>query len=179
MILLIGLGNPGKEYTLTRHNAGFLFLDAFARSHDASDWKSERKVFGDVLRLTIAEKPIVLLKPSTFMNLSGKAVAAAVSFYKSTPQDLCIIHDDLAFPLGAIRLKKNGSSGGHNGVQSIIDTLGTQEFTRLRIGIAPEIATPIRHEHFVVEKFSKDEKKKLSTVLSQGKEILDKYIQLK
>ncbi len=128
--LLIGLGNPGPEYENTRHNAGFLILDRIAQRLGAP-WSLERKFHGWVARTD----GLILLKPKTFMNLSGKSVAAVSGFYRIPPADMLVIFDDVALPGGKLRLKPFGSAGGHNGIKSMIASLGSDQFPRLRFGV--------------------------------------------
>lgn len=131
--LVVGLGNPGPRYAHTRHNAGFMVVDAFAARHGVSvdrfGWQAlyaELRVGGD---------RVVLLKPQTYMNLSGESVAPALRWYKCTLQDLIVIYDDMDLPLGRLRLRLAGSSGGHNGMKSLIEHLGSDQFPRIRVGI--------------------------------------------
>ncbi|HNZ83885.1 MAG TPA: aminoacyl-tRNA hydrolase [Candidatus Pacearchaeota archaeon] len=126
MYLIAGLGNPGKEYQNTRHNLGFMALDLLA-----SDW--EEKFDALISKTQISNKDVVLVKPQTFMNLSGKAISQIMNFYKI--KDLIVIHDEMDIDLGKVKISENKNSGGHKGVQSIIDLLGTKEFIRIRIGI--------------------------------------------
>lgn len=135
MKLFVGLGNPGKEYEYTRHNMGFIVLDKFAEmangSFDRSDFKGE---YG-IIKNPSFNEPIIILKPQTFMNLSGQSVRSLANFYKLTPEDIVVVYDDMAIEEGSIRLRLNGSSGGHKGMQNIIDLFGTDQFKRIRIGI--------------------------------------------
>ncbi|KPN74521.1 aminoacyl-tRNA hydrolase [Neisseria sp. 74A18] len=132
--LIVGLGNPGAEYTHTRHNAGFWLIDELAWAWNAR-LKEEKKFFGEVARVTRPEGEIWLLKPNTFMNRSGQAVAALVSFYKIKPEEILVVHDELDIPCGRIRFKLGGGNGGHNGLKDIQARLGTPGFYRLRLGI--------------------------------------------
>ncbi|NIP96276.1 MAG: aminoacyl-tRNA hydrolase, partial [Akkermansiaceae bacterium] len=129
--LVVGLGNPGKEYAGTRHNVGFEVLDRLAVS-DGLEFKRERKWHCE---LTRTKAGIFLLKPLTYMNLSGRAVAAAAHFYKIAPTGILVVFDDVALPLGQVRFRLSGGDGGHNGIRSLISELGTREFPRLKIGI--------------------------------------------
>ena len=135
MKLIIGLGNPGHRYVNNRHNVGFKCLDLFAREHGIS--LTQRRALSKLGTGEVAGTKIVLAKPQTFMNLSGEAVSALVRRYKLSVQDILVIYDDLDLPLGKIRIREKGSSGGHNGLKSIISHLGTQDFPRIRVGIAP------------------------------------------
>lgn len=132
--LIVGLGNPGAEYTHTRHNAGFWLIDELAWAWNAR-LKEEKKFFGEVARVTRPEGEIWLLKPNTFMNRSGQAVAALASFYKIKPEEILVVHDELDIPCGRIRFKLGGGNGGHNGLKDIQVRLGTPGFYRLRLGI--------------------------------------------
>jgi len=131
--LIVGLGNIGKEYATTRHNIGFWVADELARRYDMTFGKKERKaVCADG---TIQNKRVLIAKPQTYMNLSGEAVRALCDFYKIPNTQVIVVHDDLDLPLGTLRIRPTGSAGGQNGVKSIIQHLGTQEFTRVRCGI--------------------------------------------
>jgi PTH1 family peptidyl-tRNA hydrolase len=132
--LIVGLGNPGPKYEQTRHNVGFVFVDEVARAHGAA-FKPENKFHGDVCKLSLAGDDVWLLKPGTFMNRSGQAVAALARFYKIPPEAVLVVHDELDIPAGALRLKQSGGHGGHNGLRDIINQLGSKDFLRLRIGI--------------------------------------------
>jgi len=132
--LIVGLGNPGREYEATRHNAGFWWVDAVASGKSAS-FKPEKKFHGLAARLAVNNREVWLLKPETFMNLSGRAVSALAGFYKITPDEILVVHDELDLPPGTVRLKKGGGHGGHNGLKDIIAQLGTPDFWRLRLGI--------------------------------------------
>ena len=137
MKLIVGLGNPGIEYQYTYHNLGFLTVDVLANEQNVA--VSNRHCKALTGRILIGSEPILLAKPETFMNLSGLAVRELVSNYEVEPgSDLIVIHDELDLPFGAVRIKQRGGSAGHNGLESILAALGTDEFLRIRIGIAPE-----------------------------------------
>lgn len=131
--LIVGLGNIGAEYERTRHNAGFWFVDLLAAQHKAR-FKLETKFFGEVAKL--GEQDIVLLKPNTFMNASGRAVKAIASFYKIAPANILVVHDELDLPVGSMKLKIGGGNGGHNGLRDIDAQLATRDYWRLRVGIS-------------------------------------------
>lgn len=135
MKLFVGLGNPGKEYEWTRHNMGFVTLDKFAEmangSFDHSDFKGE---YG-IIKNPLFSEPIIILKPQTYMNLSGTSVRPLADFYKLTPDDIVVVYDDMAIEEGSIRLRLDGSSGGHKGMQNIIDMFSSNKFRRIRVGI--------------------------------------------
>ena len=132
--LIAGLGNPGREYEGTRHNAGFWWIEEFARTHGGT-FKAESKFHGLVARSQVNGKEILLLKPQTFMNASGRAVAALAQFYKITAAEIWVVHDELDLPPGSAKLKFGGGPGGHNGLKDMIAHFDTRDFWRLRIGI--------------------------------------------
>lgn len=132
--LIAGLGNPGGEYEHTRHNAGFWLLDELAWQWKAV-FKEEKKFFGEVARAAQPDGDVWLVKPTTFMNRSGQAVAALAQFYKIKPEEILVVHDELDIPCGRIRFKLGGGNGGHNGLKDIQAWLGTPDFYRLRLGI--------------------------------------------
>lgn len=132
--LIVGLGNPGREYETTRHNVGFRWADELARQQNLS-FKSEAKFHGLMARGQLHGNEVLLLKPQTFMNVSGRSVGALVQFYKIAPAEMLVVHDELDLPPGVARLKLGGGHGGHNGLKDIIAHLGTRDFWRLRLGI--------------------------------------------
>ncbi|MEK7183324.1 MAG: aminoacyl-tRNA hydrolase, partial [Patescibacteria group bacterium] len=173
-LLIVGLGNPGKEYINTRHNAGFLALDALAEALQEK-WKLNKTAKAEVIETRYFDKKIILAKPQTFMNLSGHSVASLVGKYQVNPQDVWIVSDDAVLPLGTLRVRTGGSAGGHNGLKSIIEKLKREDFVRFRIGVnEPPANIPL--ENYVVQKFSKSELKKLATVIEKTREIILKSI---
>jgi peptidyl-tRNA hydrolase, PTH1 family len=175
MLLIIGLGNPGEKYFETRHNVGFDFLDKLKTAKDFPDFSFNQKFKAEISQ----QKETVLVKPQTFMNLSGEAVRSLLNFYKLSPDNILVVHDDKDIALGEYRLATDSSSAGHNGVQDIIDKLGTQKFKRIRIGIGLNSDSPAdlsaeasaKAEVFVLQKFSDLEKEKVDNVLE---EVLEK-----
>ncbi len=131
--LIVGLGNPGGEHELDRHNAGFWFVDLLAGSCGAR-FKEERKFNGELCRIVIGSNEVRLLKPMTYMNRSGQAIQAVCSYFKITPAEVLVVHDELDLPPGTARLKKGGGHGGHNGLRSVVSQIG-RDFFRLRLGI--------------------------------------------
>lgn len=176
MKLIVGLGNPGKQYERTRHNAGFRGVLAFREMHG--------RVFGGWTTRYEAElsegrperEKIILMLPQTYMNLSGDAVGEAVAFWKLTPADVLMVYDEADIPLGNVRIRANGSAGGHNGVKSILERLGTQEVARIRIGIGTERAELVPIEDYVLEKFSADEEKVLAPALETTAKAIDAWL---
>lgn len=156
MKLIVGLGNPGAEYALTRHNVGFVAVDILAENLGAS-FSVNKKFNAEISEAKNGRKKIILAKPRTFMNESGKSVRAIANFYKIKSSDIIVLHDDKDIGLGEYKIQLNRSSAGHNGVQSVIDHLGTQNFYRLRIGIRPKKEISDTSD-FVLGKISKNEK---------------------
>ena len=163
--LIVGLGNPGKQYEETRHNVGFMVLDRLAAAsgavfQSAPKWQSH-----------LAKLPgsgVILLKPQTFMNLSGRAIQQILSFHKWTPEQMLVIYDDVALPLGTLRFREKGSAGGHNGIKSILQHLGNDAFPRLKIGIGG--SQPGEMVGHVLGKFSPDERPLLENTLATALE---------
>ncbi len=169
MYLIVGLGNPGAEYERTRHNLGFMLIDRLAAEANATVKRSECRSY--VGNAQIENERVMLVKPQTFMNLSGEAVGCLQQKYECDASSLIVISDDLALPFGTIRLRERGTAGGHNGLKSIISALGTNEFMRLRIGIQPE--HPLNDaKRFVLDEFAKVEKESLPEVLESGAQAL-------
>jgi PTH1 family peptidyl-tRNA hydrolase len=131
--LVVGLGNPGSEYELTRHNAGFLTVDLLAENLRANYWKDEAGARVAVVRL--GDEELVLAEPQTFMNVSGKAIEKVLDSYGISVRQMVVVHDDIDLPAGAVRVKREGGHGGHNGLRSIIEEIGSGDFVRVRIGI--------------------------------------------
>ena len=162
MKLIAGLGNIGNKYTFTRHNVGFVLIDSIALNSGLNFRENSRlKCIMTNLGDTI------LMKPTTFMNLSGEAVRAVMDYYKIPIEDILIVYDDLSLELGRIRFRTNGSDGGHNGIKSVIQHLGTKDVARLKIGIGPQPNLP--SEVFVLQNFSKEELEKLKETLTKAK----------
>ena len=133
MKLVVGLGNPGRQYEATKHNIGFMVIDAIAEGVTHTPWREEQKA--EVCSFTLDGEKILLVKPQTFMNASGEAVGPLMRYYKIDPSDVYCIYDDMDLPVGKLRIRPNGSSGGHNGIKSLIAHLGTKNFPRFRVGI--------------------------------------------
>ena len=172
--LIIGLGNPGREYETTRHNVGFRWVDEFARLHNLS-FKNETKFHGLAARGQLHGREMLLLKPQTFMNASGRAVGALAQFYKIAPAEILVVHDDLDLPPGVARLKLGGGHGGHNGLKDIIAHLGTGDFWRLRLGIGHpgERAEVV---NFVLNDPRKEERALIEQAVQRALEISDLII---
>lgn len=161
MILLVGLGNPGTEYALTRHNVGFMAVDEIVHRYSFDGWTKKFK--GEVCAGSIDGEKVMVLKPHTYMNLSGEAVSAVASFYKIPPEKIYVFHDDMDLPVGRLKVKQGGGSGGHNGIKSIDAHLG-QNYHRVRIGV-DKPATREQVVSWVLSKFSANDKKTLDELV--------------
>ena len=171
MKLIVGLGNPGRKYEATRHNAGFWWLDAVARAARA-DFRREARFFGEVARVPGAD--LWLLKPDTYMNESGRAVATLAMFYRIQPAEILVAHDELDLPPGGVKLKFGGGLSGHNGLRDVAPALGTQDFWRLRIGIGhPRDLAQGQQEvvDFVLHPPRADERKAIDAALDKAMEV--------
>ncbi|MFN7160597.1 MAG: aminoacyl-tRNA hydrolase [Candidatus Gracilibacteria bacterium] len=137
MKLIVGLGNPGKEYETTRHNAGFMAVDFLQKKFSLADWKIEKSMKAELTKGSINGTTVILAKPTTYMNLSGESVVAIKNFYKIEEKDILIVFDDVDLPIETLRFREKGSAGTHNGMRSIVQLLGSEDFPRLKIGIQP------------------------------------------
>jgi PTH1 family peptidyl-tRNA hydrolase len=169
MKIIVGLGNPGRKFEKTRHNLGFMVLDRFARKNKFPKFKMKKEFLATVSEKKIGKEKIILAKPQTFMNNSGLAVKRIFEKLRTSnieplTSNLWVIHDDLDIPFGKIKISFGRGSGGHKGVQSIIDEIGRKDFVRFRIGIGKK-EVGIRKKEFVLEKFSKKEEKILKKVI--------------
>lgn len=157
--LVVGLGNPGARYSITRHNAGFLTIDLFAQEHGFSI--DRLKFHALIADKTVNGRRCVFMKPQTFMNLSGEAVRDCASFYKISPENVIVVFDDINADLGNIRIKRKGSAGGHNGIKSIIECMGSEDFPRIKIGIGQKPHPDYDLADWVLTPFRNDELKVL------------------
>ena len=169
MKLIVGLGNPGKDYKNTRHNVGFLVLDKYLNT---SDWKEKFNALYHEERIN-GEK-VIFIKPLTFMNLSGDAIVKFVNYYDVCIDDILVIHDDLDLPFSTYKLKKNSSAGGHNGIKSIINRLGSQEFARLKVGVSHDRSMDTKD--YVLGNFSKMETEKFNSMQKDFDNIIESFI---
>ena len=174
MKCIVGLGNPGKPYEKTRHNVGFRVIDALLEKHNI---KTQTKFKAEIAQIKINGMNVLCVKPLTFMNLSGEAIRLVMDFYKLSPEDFLIIYDDLDLPVGKLRLREKGSAGGHNGMKSTIQHLGTQQFPRLRIGIDKHPMIPT--VDYVLGKFSKEEEDILASVIKRSVLCAEDFISVK
>jgi len=172
--ILVGLGNPGKKYEMTRHNMGAIALQAFAKKHGAQ-FKEDSKFLAKVAKVSLFDQMYHLLLPTTYMNESGQALRRYFDYYKLKIEDLLILVDDADLPFGAYRLKEKGGTGGHNGLKSIAAHLGTSAYARFRLGIGRKEGGDLAD--FVLDSFSKEELKMLPQLLSQYVDVLDRLCQ--
>lgn len=178
MKIVVGLGNPGEKYKNTRHNAGFLVIDKLVDNlpnrpnhPESSKWTTESN--SEIIKTQIATQSVLLLKPLTFMNLSGKEIKKAMIKNNISPEDLIVVYDDIDIPFGEIRVRQGGGSAGHNGINSIVEEVGSDNFIRVRIGINPTRSVslePTPHNllpiaDFVLEDFTPEEKEKLEKIM--------------
>lgn len=172
--LIVGLGNPGEKYARTRHNVGFDVIDALAQRWQISLSENRKFQGGFGEGMAIAGQKIALLKPTTYMNRSGQAVRAVLDWYKFEPESVLVVYDDMALPLGRLRIRPSGSAGGHNGMKSVIAHLGTQEFPRLRVGIgSTDEAGDRAVVAHVLGKFAPNEKPVVETALDWAMEAIE------
>lgn len=174
MKLIIGLGNPSKKYARTRHNVGFMALDFLTPK---TDWKKSDKAQAQYTKIEFGSHRVELLKPTTYMNNSGVSVAYAAKKNGVLPEDIIVIHDDKDIPLGHTKIQRDRGSAGHNGIKSIIEHLGTRDFTRIRIGVAPPDGSPIEDTaNFVLQNFTATEQKILKTVFENVKNEIENLL---
>jgi PTH1 family peptidyl-tRNA hydrolase len=182
MKLVVGLGNPGPEYRDTRHNVGFLVIDELARRWGIESWREAFEAL--TARASHGGAAVLLAKPVTFMNLSGRAVAGLAGFYKVEPPDLFVVTDDAALPLGRLRARRGGSDGGHNGLKSVARSLGSQDFPRLRVGVGrgdivgPDgsvLGRPDMADH-VLSRFRPDERDTMAAAILRAADASELYV---
>ena len=172
MKMIVGLGNPGKEYENTRHNIGFMIVDEYAKQYNINNFK--KKFNGLYAKVYRNGEFFLIVKPLSYMNLSGTVVKRFASFFKIKPEDILVIHDDLDLPVGKIKVKAKGSSGGHNGIQNIIDNLKTEVFPHFKIGIDKD--SNISYKDYVVGKFSKSDLDKIEKIYKFSSDIIDDFL---
>ncbi len=173
--LIVGLGNPGKKYELTRHNIGYVVAQAFAKEHGLRFRRSWRQR-GKVAKGYLGDTAVVILLPITYMNLSGIAVKRCLQLHKVDPKDLLVVADDIDLPYGTIRMREKGSSGGHNGLKSIEAAVGSREYPRLKVGISDRRVGELKD--YVLGSFSPDEKDQLSTIVQRAVDGINSYVTL-
>ncbi len=173
MRLVVGLGNPGPQYRETRHNVGFLVIDELARRWRVDQW---REMFDALAAKTVFDAgPVILAKPMTYMNLSGSSVAGLAGYYKIEPADVLVVSDDAALPLARLRARREGSDGGHNGLKSVIESLGTTAFPRLRVGVGHGEGERELAGH-VLGRFPADERERVSAAVLRAADATEMFL---
>ena len=172
--VVVGLGNPGAEYLHTRHNAGFLAIDYICNKYNARVNKSAHKAL--VGEAMIGGKRVLLVKPQTYMNLSGESIKSALDFYKIKPENLIVIYDDISLDVGRLRVRRDGSAGGHNGIKSIIANIGTQIFPRIKVGVGQKPHPEYDLASWVLSEFKNEELKALEGTFPTVCEGLEKIL---
>lgn len=171
MKLIVGLGNPEPKYDMTRHNIGFMAVNYYIGSKGE---KFKKKFNAEYAQITVHGEKVIVIKPQTYMNLSGEAVIKYMNFFDVKLEDVLVIYDDLDLNFTTIRLKKNSSHGGHNGIRNIIDHLKTKDFLRIKLGIKNEYKKDTKH--FVLANFSKAEQQELNSIFEKTSNIIDDFI---
>lgn len=172
MKIIFAQGNPGAQYATTRHNVGFMVLDSLAGT---TTFSPKPKFFAELAEVSLGGEKVLLVKPQTFYNETGRAARAILDFYKLTPADFLVVHDDLALPLGTIRTREKGSDGGNNGIKSLNSHVGA-DYSRIRIGIANDLRGHMSDADFVLGNFSKDEHTQLAqTLIPKSLELIEQF----
>lgn len=173
MWLIVGLGNPGTKYQVTRHNVGFTAVDFFARGYESGPWKDEHQAL--TTRVKMDDELILLAKPQTFMNLSGESVQALMTFYKIPIDKLLVLHDEIEIGFGLTRFHKNRGHGGHNGIRNISEKLGP-DYTRLKLGVGRPAIPEMSVADYVLQKFSEDEMNRMPDFMNRAGDAIEYYI---
>lgn len=173
-VLIVGLGNIGREHEGTRHNIGFTAVDRFVQDHDFPAWIEKKDLRCHFTQHQLGDSKVIVIKPTTFMNLSGEAVQAVVHFYKIPVEQVIVVHDELDIPFGQIRTRMGGGSAGHNGIKSVTQHIG-EDYGRVRIGIGPKTPEQIDSADFVLGCFSEDQAAQLKNLTREVSAILSEY----
>lgn len=176
MKLIVGLGNPGKEYARTRHNIGWMLLDLLAEKMSASAFHKQTAFHAEIAEARVGTEKVLLVKPTTYMNNSGEAVSALVSYYHLTPADVLIIQDEMDYPLGKFAFAASGGAAGHNGIGSIHTLLGTKEIGRLRLGIGRPVGQ-IKSQNYVLEAFTETERETIAVSFAHATKAVQDWIE--
>jgi PTH1 family peptidyl-tRNA hydrolase len=173
-VLIVGLGNIGTEYDGTRHNVGFAVVDRFAKDQDMPAWIEKKDLKCHLASGQLGDTKVIVIKPTTLMNLSGEAVQAVMHFYKLGPDQVVVVHDELDIPFGQIRTRTGGSSAGHNGIKSVTQHIGEQ-YGRVRVGIGPKLHDKQDSADFVLAKFSKEQEAQMKNLTQEASAVLSEY----
>jgi PTH1 family peptidyl-tRNA hydrolase len=176
MKIFLGLGNPGDKYIYTRHNIGFLFVEFLHEKYGSSSFRSQSRFRAEVAEGQICGEKVLFVKPQTFMNLSGESLMLLKNFYSFNVSDIWVFQDDLDLPFETLRFKAKSSHGGNNGIRSLIQHLGTQEFRRIKFGIRNESITRMPAAAFVLQKFSKEERAVLAGLFKQAEKLFLNHV---
>jgi PTH1 family peptidyl-tRNA hydrolase len=171
--LIVGLGNPGKKYEMTRHNLGQMALAAFAEKYQIP-FKKESSLKGEIAKGVVKDRKVFLLFPTTYMNLSGSSVQKTMNFFNIPQEEVLILSDDIALPFGTLRFREKGSAGGHNGLKDIEEKLGTQEYRRLRLGVGEPTFGSL--ESYVLAPFTKEEQEKIPEITTQAITFIEEWL---
>lgn len=174
MYLIVGLGNPGAKYAMNRHNIGFMACDYWLKSLNGSDYREEHKAL--TKRFKIDDRDVLLAKPQTYMNLSGQSVVALLNFYKIPKENLLVMHDEIDFPFGTMKLQHNRSAGGQNGVKNISELLGSNEYARLRLGVGRPPHPDFSISDYVLGNFPKEEAVLIDQYLEKACDAVESFI---
>jgi PTH1 family peptidyl-tRNA hydrolase len=174
-VLVVGLGNIGREYDGTRHNVGFACVDDFAEKNNFDPWIQKKDLKSFFTSTTMGDSRVIIIKPTTLMNLSGQAVQATMAFYKIVPARVIVVHDELDIPFGQIRTRLGGSSAGHNGIKSVTNQIG-EEYGRIRVGIGPKTPEQIDSADFVLGRFNSEQMEHMPALTREASAILSEYI---
>ena len=175
--LIVGLGNPGKKYDLTRHNLGFMAVDAAQQAWSATGWKAEKNWHAEVSKVTLQGYSVLLVKPQTYMNLSGQSVAPISRYYQVPADKILVVVDDINLPFGRMRFRASGSPGGHNGLKSVEQQLGTPDYPRLRLGVGLHPDTQPLVDH-VLSTFTPAESEAIPTILNHSIKVMAHWLDL-
>ncbi|HYH75757.1 MAG TPA: aminoacyl-tRNA hydrolase [Candidatus Saccharimonadales bacterium] len=174
-VLIVGLGNIGKEYTDTRHNIGFACVDRFVADTDLSGWIEKKDMKCHIASGQLGDTKVHVIKPTTFMNLSGEAVQAVAHFYRIQLENIVVVHDELDIPFGQIRMRIGGSPAGHNGIKSISQAMG-EDYGRVRVGIGPKLHEQQDSSDFVLARFSKEQEEQMKNLTREVTAVLSEYV---
>lgn len=173
-LLVVGLGNPGEEYAETRHNVGFMCVTEFANKNKFDPWMAKKDLKCELTQATLGDTRVILVRPQTFMNLSGEAVQAVQHFYKLNNQQTVVVHDELDVNFGQVRLRVGGSAAGNNGIKSVSQHIG-EDYARIRVGIGPKMPEQIDAADFVLQDFNATERARLPAMLREVNAVLSEY----
>lgn len=174
MYLVVGLGNPGPQYALTRHNVGFLCVDLLVEGLGVKSWNQEHKAW--MIKLKIDNTPVIFAKPQTFMNKSGESIQALMNFYKIPLENLLVVYDEIDLPYATMKFNKNRGHNGHNGIRNISELLGSNDFARLRLGVGRPPHPEMKVADYVLQKFAPEEQKQMPEFLNKAGDAIECFL---